>query len=582
MARVDVIVHQVAVPLGYTDGEVAVAVARHVKCSPDRVRNVRVTRRSLDARPRNPGPRYVLSVRAEIDARSLPAGVRAGRIEVLEGRAAPAPRPLRWLGGGRPLVVGAGPAGLLAAHVLAEAGARPVLVERGDAVELRAVKVAGFWNGGALDVESNPLYGEGGAGLFSDGKLTARTKDQVRCGQFLRVLVDCGAPASVLVDAEPHLGSDLLMEIVPRIRAGIVSRGGDVLTNARLDRLIIEGHTVQGAVINGQDHACACCIMATGHSARDVYAMLAAHGVALEAKPFAVGVRLEIPQAAIDRAQYGRFAGDPRLGAASFRLTRKPGEGHRACYSFCMCPGGVVIACASEPGMLTTNGMSYAGRSLPCGNAAFLVPVDRSDFPAPAHGALAGIDFQRRIESAAFAAGGGDYSVPASALPEFLNGEGGADLSDVRSCVRAVPADLADILPAAIVRTLRSAIPRMLRELNGVDPSTALLYGAETRSSSPVRIVRDAATGASISTRGLYPAGEGAGYAGGIVSSAIDGIRAAESVLRACPGPTQRAKVPLGSGGTSSLPVSSSSPASVQPPAPSMTAASTLRSTAGV
>ena len=258
--------------------------------------------------------------------------------------------------------------------------------------------------------------------------------------------------------------------------------------------------------------------------------MLAERGVALEPKPFAVGVRLEIPQSAIDRAQYGRFAGSPLLGAASFRLTRREENGIRSCYSFCMCPGGKVISCASEPGLLTTNGMSYSKRSLPLGNAAFLVPVGPADYPSHPVPALAGVEFQRKLERDAFAAAGGNYKVPACRLVDFLARKVPATLPEGSSCPTATPVDLRGILPEFVTQTLEKSIPPMLRELHGVRLEEAVLYAPETRSSSPLWITRTP-EGESTSTRGLYPAGEGAGYAGGIVSSAIDGMRAAEHLL---------------------------------------------------
>jgi uncharacterized FAD-dependent dehydrogenase len=271
--------------------------------------------------------------------------------------------------------------------------------------------------------------------------------------------------------------------------------------------------------------------VAPGHSARDLAAALASAGVALSPKPFAMGLRLELPQEAIDRAQYGRWAGDARLGAASFRLTRKEDEDVRSCYSFCMCPGGRVIACASEPGGLTTNGMSYSKRRLPMGNAAFLVPVGPADYPVHASPALAGAAFQWEVEKKAFAAAGGNYAVPAARLTDFLAGRPASPLPEGGSCARAVPADLRLILPACIVPTLEIASPVMLRDLRGARPEDAVLFAPETRSSSPWRIERND-EGESVNTRGLFPAGEGAGYAGGIVSSAVDGRRQAEALIR--------------------------------------------------
>ena len=524
-------IQQVNVPLDYTDAIVLARASRKVGCPAQALSQPVVLRRSLDARPRNTEPVYVLTVEATLDLPSLPRRAHLPSIEILPPPA-PEPPPLSipWPAAApRPVVVGAGPAGLMAAYQLAMAGARPLLIDRGEPAAPRAAKVARFWNHGLLDPESNVLYGEGGAGLFSDGKLTARSKDRGHIRTFLDLLHSCGAGDSVLVDAEPHVGSDRLLEVVSRLRERIAAAGGEVRFQARLDDLIIDSGQLRGLVINGRETDCSACILATGHSARDVHSLLARRGVALQPKPFAVGVRLEIPQPAINRAQYGRFAGDSRLAAASFRLTRREENGVRPCYSFCMCPGGQVIACASEPGLLTTNGMSGSRRALPNGNAAFLVPVTPADYPAHEVPALAGAEFQRTLEHAAFAAAGSDYRVPAARLVDFLAQRVSADLPENASCPRSSPVEFRSILPEWIIRTLESALPPMLRELNGVQLDDALLYAPETRSSSPLWVQRND-QGESVNVRGLYPAGEGAGYAGGIVSSAIDGMRAAEQL----------------------------------------------------
>jgi uncharacterized FAD-dependent dehydrogenase len=532
-------VQQVNVPLGYDEASVFQRVSRKVGCTPSLLSNLKITRRSIDARPRNPEPVHVLTVEVDVALDTLPPTAQLATISPVEpqpGEPLPASGGKTERGPGavpsrhpRPIVVGAGPAGLLAAHHLALAGARPLLIERGEAAAFRAPKVARFWNEGVLDPESNVLYGEGGAGLFSDGKLTARSKERGRIRTFMELLHACGAPDSVLMDAEPHVGSDALLHIVPLLRERIVAAGGEVRFNARLDSLVIEEGQLRAVVVNGEEIACRHCVLAVGHSARDVYAMLADKGVALQPKPFAVGVRLEIPQVSIDRAQYGRFAGSPLLGAASFRLTRREEFGVRSCYSFCMCPGGKVISCASEPGFLTTNGMSYSKRSLPLGNAAFLVPVGPADYPDHAVPALAGVEFQRKLEREAHAAAGGAYQVPAIRLVDFLAKRVPAALPEVRSCPQSTPVEFRTILPEFVTLTLERTLPAMLRELNGVRLDEAILYAPETRSSSPLWIARNPG-GESINTRGLFPAGEGAGYSGGIVSSAVDGLRAAEQL----------------------------------------------------
>jgi hypothetical protein len=526
-------VQQVNVPLDYTASTLLVRVSQKLGCDSSLLSNLKVIRRSLDARPRNPVPQYVLTVEVDANLNRLSAeALKSCTVRSDTPESEPArPKMAQPLAEPRPVVVGAGPAGLMAAYILAQAGARPLLIERGEDALARAPKVARFWRDGTLDPESNVLYGEGGAGLFSDGKLTARTKERSRVNDLMELLHACGADESVLIDAEPHIGSDQLRKVVPALRQRIEALGGEVRFQSRLDGVRREDQRLRALVVNGQEIPCHHCVLASGHSARDVYELLNASGIELTAKPFAIGVRLELPQDAIDRAQYGRFAGSPLLGAASFRLTRREGPGIRSCYSFCMCPGGTVMACASEPGLLTTNGMSDSQRSLPKGNAAFLVRVGTEDYPESAIPALAGLAFQRDLERKAFAAGGGTYGVPAVRLVDFLAGRV-TTVPKGCSCSRTAPAEFRKIFPEYVTVTLEKTIPAMLKELNGVKLDDAVLFAAETRSSSPVWIVRGP-EGEAPGARGLFPAGEGSGYAGGIVSSAIDGMRAAEQVLEA-------------------------------------------------
>jgi len=521
-------INQIVMKLEYTPDDVLDAVARRLGARTQDLSDVEVLRRSIDARKKDRPPHYVLSAEVSYEGETPPPHA-AGQMNVVHRpELRPAARATR-LGAHRPVVVGAGPAGLMAALMLAEAGHRPLLIERGAQTETRQTQVETFWRQALLNPESNVLYGEGGAGLFSDGKLTARSKDRFAVRHFFDTLVACGASPDILIDAEPHIGSDVLTEIIPALRQRIVESGGEVQFNARLDDLDIEDGTLRGVVVSGTEHRTDACFLATGHSARDVYRLLGQRAVRLEAKPFAIGVRLELPQRRIDWAQYGRWGLQSSIGSAVFRLTWKGGRDTRNCYSFCMCPGGIVMACASSEGLLTTNGMSFSGRAKSFGNAAFLVPVGVKDFPLPEgdHPALGGIAFQETFERATFEAGGSDYSLPAQRLVEFLAGTDSQEIPDERSCARAVSANLETLLPPVILDTLRRAIPRMLRELNGVYLEEALVYATETRSSSPVRIVRNPSTGESVGVHSLYPIGEGSGYAGGIVSSALDGTNAA-------------------------------------------------------
>jgi len=429
----------------------------------------------------------------------------------------------------RPVVIGSGPCGLFAALILAQMGFRPILLERGKPVRERTQDTWGLWRKGRLDPESNVQFGEGGAGTFSDGKLYSGIKDpQHRARKVLTEFVAAGAPAEILYVSKPHIGTFRLVTVVEHLRAGIEALGGEFRFRSRVEDILIEAGQVRGVVLeSGEQIATAHVVLAVGHSARDTFRMLQRRGVFIEAKPFSIGVRIEHPQSLIDKARFGKFAGNPLLGAADYKLVHHCGSG-RSVYSFCMCPGGTVVAAASELGGVVTNGMSQYSRNERNANSAIVVGITPEDYPGDV---LAGMDFQRRWEERAFAAGGGTYGAPAQRVGDFLAGRPStATGAVVPSYTPGIHwTDLSACLPDYVVTAIREALPAFDRKIRGFAMDDAVLTGVETRTSSPIRIKRDDDL-QSINTRGLYPAGEGAGYAGGILSAAVDGIKVAEAV----------------------------------------------------
>ncbi|MGZ5195521.1 MAG: NAD(P)/FAD-dependent oxidoreductase [Ramlibacter sp.] len=440
----------------------------------------------------------------------------------------------------RPVVVGFGPCGIFAALVLAQMGLRPIVLERGKKVRERTQDTWGLWRRRELDPESNVQFGEGGAGTFSDGKLYSQIKDPRHLGRkVMQEFVKAGAPEEILYVAHPHIGTFKLVKVVEHMREQIMALGGEIRFRQRVTDLALEGEgeerQVRGLTVLDQatgqsselraDHV----VLALGHSSRDTFEMLHARGVTMEAKPFSIGFRIEHPQGVIDRARWGRHAGHPLLGAADYKLVHHANNG-RSVYSFCMCPGGTVVAATSEPQRVVTNGMSQYSRNERNANAGMVVGISPSDYPG---GPLAGIALQRKLESHAFELGGGNYDAPSQLVGDFLQGTPSTQLGDVEPSYKpgVKLGDLRQALPAFAIEALREALPVFGRKIKGFDMPGAVLTGVETRTSSPLKITRGEDY-QSLNVRGLYPAGEGASYAGGILSAGVDGIRVGEAVAQ--------------------------------------------------
>ena len=523
-----ILVRDLKIPAGTPTEQLPALAAKKLRISPQAIASWKLVKRSLDAR-KKPDIFYVCAIAVALSVdedrllqRSKDKNILRYAPDRYQLPPAPPDAP-------RPVVVGFGPAGMFAALALAEAGARPIIVERGQDAQTRQAAVDRFRAGGALDPENNVQFGEGGAGTFSDGKLNTGTHDR-RIRYVLEQFAAHGAPESVCYDAKPHVGTDVLVGVVQSIRQRILALGGEVRFGCRMERLILREGAVAGIELaSGENIDCERVILAIGHSARDTFEALHTQGLPMEPKPFSMGVRIEHRQRDIDRAQFGRDRGEA-LPAADYSLSVHLPDGHSA-YSFCMCPGGEVIAAASETGGVVTNGMSLSRRDGENANAALLVSLPVSDFPET--DVFAGMRWQRQIEQACYACGGGDYRAPAQLVGDFLSGRPSSGPGGVLPSYRpgVVWCDLHELLPARITGVLAQALPALAQKLPGFDAPDAVLTAPETRSSSPVRILRDESFQSAV--RGLYPCGEGAGYAGGITSAAVDGLRCAEAVLDA-------------------------------------------------
>jgi uncharacterized FAD-dependent dehydrogenase len=532
-------INELKLPLNHAEADLPAAICERLGIGPQDLVEFTVFKRSYDARKRAAIVLiYAIDVQVRDEAKVLARFARDPHVlpspdtsyKFVQAAKPPAGTP-------RPIVVGTGPCGLFVALVLAQMGLNPLVLERGKAVRERTVDTFGFWRKRKLNTESNVQFGEGGAGTFSDGKLYSQIKDPKHYGRkVLTEFVKAGAPEEILYVSKPHIGTFRLVKMVEQMRAEIVALGGEIRFDTRVDDVLIEGEgltrRVRGVrLASGEEIATRHLVLAIGHSARDTFEMLYERGVYIEAKPFSIGFRVEHPQSLIDVCRFGPNAGNKILGAADYKIVHHASNG-RSVYSFCMCPGGTVVAASSEEGRVVTNGMSQYSRAERNANSAIVVGVTPEDYPGHP---LAGIAFQRELESRAFVLGGGNYDAPGQLMGDFVRGvpskEFGSVLPSFKPAVHLT--DLAPSLPEYAIAALREAFVAFDKQIKGYYKEDAVLTGVETRTSSPIRIKRRDDDLQSLNTRGLFPAGEGAGYAGGILSAGVDGIRVAEAVALA-------------------------------------------------
>lgn len=528
--------NELALPLGHPPEALQQAIVARLKIPATDLLKVTVFKRSYDARQKNSEIKFIYSV--DLDVRDAAAVLARFKTDQ-HVRPSPdtdyypvAQAPLQLAE--RPVIIGFGPCGLFAALLLAQMGFKPIVLERGRDVRTRTQDTWALWRKHQLTPESNVQFGEGGAGLFSDGKLYSQIKDPKFYGRkVMSEFVRAGAPAEIMYVSKPHIGTFRLTGVVAAMRAEIIALGGEVRFDSKVIGLNIDHGRIHGVTLaDGSTINSRYVVLALGHSARDTFRMLHRVGVFIEAKPFAIGFRIEHPQAIIDQARLGKYAGHPDLGAADYKLVHHASNG-RAVYSFCMCPGGTVVAATSETGRVVTNGMSQYSRHERNANAGIVVGIEpEQDFPG---GPLAGIELQEQLESHAYLLGGSDYSAPVQLLGDFIKGQASTRLGEVIPSYKpgVTLCNLDSALPGYAIDAIREALPAFGKQIRGFDRNDAVLTGVETRTSSPVRITRHADTLQSLNTRGLYPAGEGAGYAGGILSAGVDGIKVAEALALA-------------------------------------------------
>ncbi len=530
---------ELSLPLDHPAEALSQAIVARLRISAADLLGFTVFKRSYDARKKNSAILFVYVIDVEVRDEGAVLSRSVGDTHIKPAPdtnyypVAQAPANLQE----RPIVIGFGPCGLFAALTLAQMGFKPIVLERGKDVRLRTKDTWGLWRKKILMPESNVQFGEGGAGLFSDGKLYSQIKDPKFYGRkVMREFVRAGAPEEILYVSKPHIGTFRLTGVVSAMREEIKALGGEVRFDSRVTDFLIADNQIDGVMLaSGETIRSRHVVLALGHSSRDTFRRLHERGVFMEAKPFAIGFRIEHPQSLIDQARLGKYAGHPELGAADYKLvhhaTLGRGKG-RAVYSFCMCPGGTVVAATSEPNRVVTNGMSQYSRNERNANAGIVVGIEpEKDFPGDV---LAGVALQEKLEAHAFELGGSDYCAPAQLVGDFIRGVPSQKLGEVEPSYKPGVhlTDLASALPSYAIEAIREALPAFGKQIRGFDRDDAVLTGVETRTSSPVRITRDNDSLQSLNVRGLYPAGEGAGYAGGILSAGVDGIKVAEAVAQ--------------------------------------------------